>query len=149
MKNLWPKMALLPPVTTEKYNFGTVSKIFRLPFTIFQSWTCMNNAGLDERDTLLWWMRHGKLKLLSTWIFYMSRGASGAKGPGTQRHRRTFSWKSCNQATLWTWHVHHSGLADALMTWGHPVTPRHEFSHRSSEENEHHTTVASIFLHFV
>ena len=94
MKNLWPKMALLTPVTMEKYDVWTVSKIFRLPFKIFQSWTCMNNAGLDERDTLLWMMRHGKLKLLSTWIIYMSRGASGAKGPSTRRHRRIFSWKS-------------------------------------------------------
>jgi len=110
---------------------------------------CTNNAGLDARDALHKTRPHGKLKLLNTWIMYGSRAVAVCKGPGTQTHRNTFSWKSCNQATLWTWHVHHSGLADALMTWGHPVTPRHEFSHRSSEENEHHTTVASIFLHFV
>ena len=110
---------------------------------------CTNNAGLDARDALHKNMSDGILKLLNTWIICGCRASSGCKGLGTQRHKRTFSWQSCNQATLWTWHVRHSGLAGALMPWDHPITPQHEFTLQSSEENEHHTTVAIIFLHFV
>ena len=99
---------------------------------------CMNNAGLVERDALHRNWRCSRFKLLSTWITCGSRTSSGCKEPGTQRHR-----------SIWTWHVHHSGLAGALMPWDHPSTPQHEFSAQSSEENEHHTIVASIFLRFV
>ena len=110
---------------------------------------CMNNAVLVNHDALHKKMTCSRLKLLRTWTTCGSRISSGCKEPGTQRHRRIFSWKSCNQANKWTWHVHHSGLAGALMPWNHPITPQHEFPLQSSEENEHHTIVASIFLRFV
>ena len=108
-----------------------------------------NNSVLVNYNTLDRKWRCSRLKLLRTWISCGCHASSGCKGPGTQRHTRTFSWKPCNQATLWTWHVHRSGLADALIPWGHPLTPRHKFSPQRSEENEHHAIVASIFLHFV
>ena len=110
---------------------------------------CTNNAGLATRDALHKTRPHGRPKLISMHITCVCLSVAVCKGPGTQRHRITFSWKSCNQATLWTWHVRHSGLAGALMPWDHPITPQHEFTLQSSEENEHHTTVAIIFLHFV
>jgi hypothetical protein len=112
---------------------------------------CMNNAGLVERDALHRNWRCSRLKLLSTWITCGSRTSSGCKEPGTQRHKGIFLWKLCTQRhrSIWTWHVHHSGLAGALMPWTHPITPQHEFSLQSSEEKEHHTILASIFLRFV
>ena len=110
---------------------------------------CTNNAGLATRDALHKTRPHGRPKLISMHITCVCLSVAVCKGPGTQRHRITFSWISCNQATLWTWHVRHSGLAGALMPWDHPITPQHEFTLQSSEENEHHTTVAIIFLHFV
>ena len=140
-------MMILSLVRTEKYNVGTISKHAAFLSRYFNHEPCTNNAGLDARDDLHKTWTHGKLKLLNTWIMYGSRAFAACKGPGTQRHRITFSWKSCNQATLWTWHVRHSGLAGALMPWDHPIKPQHEFTLQSSEENEHHTTVAIIFLH--
>ena len=57
---------------------------------------CTNNTGLDARDALHKNMSDGILKLLRTWIRCGCRASSGCKGPGTQRHKRSFSWKSCN-----------------------------------------------------
>ena len=137
-------MMILSLVRTEKYNVGTISKHAAFLSRYFNHEPCTNSSVLVNYDTLHKKWRCSRLKLLKTWISCGCSASSGCKGPGTQRHRITFSWKSCNQATLWTWHVRHSGLAGALMPWDHPITPQHEFTLQSSEKNEHHTTVAII-----
>ena len=142
-------MMILSLVRTEKYNVGTISKHAAFLSRYFNHEPCTNNAGLATRDALHKTRPHGRPKLISMHITCVCLSVAVCKGTGTQRHRITFSWKSCNQATLWTWHVRHSGLAGALMPWDHPITPQYEFTLQSSEENEHHTTVAIIFLHFV
>ena len=110
---------------------------------------CMNNAVLCNHDAPHQKWKHGDRKLMSIGRIYGRCDIAVCNGFGTQRYKRTFSWKSCNQATLWTWHVHHSGLAGAFLPWNYRLTPAHEFSPRSSEENEHHTIVTSIFLNFM
>ena len=57
---------------------------------------CTKNAGLDARDALHKNMSDGILKLLRTWISCGCCASSGCKGPGTQRHKMSFSWISCN-----------------------------------------------------
>ena len=128
-------MMILSLVRTEKYNVGTISKHAAFLSRYFNHEPCTNNAGLATRDALHKTRPHGRPKLISMHITCVCLSVAVCKGPGTQRHRITFSWNSCNQATLWTWHVRHSGLAGALMPWDHLITPQHEFSQQSSEED--------------
>ena len=94
-----------------------------------------NNSVLVNYNTLDRKWRCSRLKLLRPWISCGCHASSGCNGPRTQRHKRSFSWKTCNYATSWTWHVCHSGRAGALMAWDQLITPQHEFSQQRSEED--------------
>ena len=149
MINLWPKMALLPPVTMEKYNVGTFSKVFRLHLTRFQSWTCLINceAGWEcypalrdaPQETHVPEHMHS---LYVPWRIIRKRAYHSKAQDDTFMKIMTNLLYKPGMCTT----VASPMLCCLETTHKHP---QHEFSPRSLEENKEHTIVASVFLHFV